>query len=361
VRKVLFVTPDLHPGGATRQLLLLATGLPRDACQACVCVLGPAGPEADPLRKGGVRIEPLDWKHVLDLAPFVRLRDLIHGWQPDVIHAWRLPALRLVALLRGWQKGRVVACRPFTYRDGGRPTWWDRRLLRWADVVVAGGEVEAVRLRRIGVAEDRIVQVPPGAEQVGPPAVSRAELCRRLGVPESARLLAGAGPLERNRSFYDAVWTLDILQSSYPEVCLVLTGEGLDRERLLRFARSNQTIGRLRLASDDDGAVLAGAEIGWAPDRAPDDVTPVLEMMAAGLPVVASRLPLLAEVVRDGATGLLVKPGDRGGLARQTRRLLEDAGLRRRLGDAGRQRVAEHFGVRNFVEQHVRLYTAGAS
>jgi glycosyltransferase involved in cell wall biosynthesis len=361
VRKVLFVIPDLRHGSAARQLMLLATHLPRDDFQPCVCVLGTAGPEADPLRKGGVRIEPLDWKHVLDLAPFVRLRDLIHGWQPDVIHAWRRPALRMVALLRGWQKGRVLVSRAFTDRDGGRPGWWDRRLLRWADTVVAGGAAEAGRLRRIGVAEHKIVEVPPGAGRDGHPAASRAEVCRRLGVPESARLLVGAGPLERNRGFYDAVWTLDILQSSYPELYLVLTGDGPDRERLLRFAHANQTAGRFRLAGDEDGSVLAAAEVGWAPDRAPDDVAPVLEMMAAGLPVVASRLPLLAEVVRDGETGLLVRPGDRGGLARQTRRLLEDAGLRRRLGDAGRQRAAGHFSVRNFVQQYVRLYTAGVS
>jgi glycosyltransferase involved in cell wall biosynthesis len=356
VRKVLFVIPDLGHGSAARQLMLLATNLPRDDFQPCVCVLGTAGPEAEPLRKGGVRIEPLDWKYVLDLAPFVRLRDLIHGWQPDVIHAWRLPALRMVALLRGWQKGRVAVSGAFTYHDGGRPIWWDRRLLRWADAVVAGGASEAARLRHVGVAEHKIVTIPPGVRQDVSAAVSRAELCRRLHLPDGARLLVGAGPLERNRGFYDAVWTLDILQSSYPDLYLALTGDGPDRGRLLRFARANQTIGRLRLVGDEDGAVLAGAEIGWAPDRAPDDVTPVLEMMAAGLPVVASRLPLLAEVVRDGATGLLVRPGDRGGLARQTRRLLEDAGLRRRLGDAGRQRVREHFSVTNFVAQHVRLY-----
>jgi glycosyltransferase involved in cell wall biosynthesis len=211
------------------------------------------------------------------------------------------------------------------------------------------------------VAEHKIVQVPPGVGQEGHAAASWAEVCRRLHVPESARLLVGAGPLERNRGFYDAVWTLDILQSSYPDLHLVLTGAGPDRERLLQFARANQTAGRLRLASDEDGAVLAGAEVGWAPDRAPDDPTPVLEMMAAGLPVVASRLPLLAEVVRDGDTGLLVRPGDRGGLARQTRRLLEDAELRRRLALAAQQYVGEHFSVRNFVEQHARLYAAGVS
>jgi glycosyltransferase involved in cell wall biosynthesis len=363
VRKVLFVIPDLRCGSVSGQLMLLATSLPREQWQACVCVLGSAGPEANPLRIAGVRIEPLEWKHILDLAPFVRLRNLIHAWQPDVIHAWRRPALRSVALVRGWQKGRVIASRPFAYRDGGRPAWWDRWLLRWADAVVAGGQVEAARLQQFGVAQHKIVQSPPGIAPVQPSTATRAAVYQSLRLPETARLLVGIGPLERNRGFYDAIWTLDILASSYPHLHLVLTGDGPDRERLLRFARANQTIARLRLVGADENVadLLAQAEVGWAPDRAPDDATPVLEMMAAGLPVVASRLPLLAEVVYEGETGLLVRPGDRGGLARQTRRLLEDPELRRRLGEAARQRVAEHSSVRNFVEQHVRLYEGRTS
>jgi glycosyltransferase involved in cell wall biosynthesis len=361
VRKVLFVTPDLQTSAA-RQLVLLVTHLPREQFQSRVCILRGPGPPADLLRGPGVEVEALGWKRLVDLAPFLRLRNLIHGWQPDVIHVWRLPALRLVALLRGWQKARVIVSRAFTYRDGGRPSWWDRRLLRWADAVVAGGPAEAARLRRMGVAEHKVIQVPPGIGQDRSSGTTQAEVCRRLNVPETARLVVGVGPLERNRGFYDAVWTLDILKPNYPDLHLILTGGGPDRERLLRFAQANQTVDRVRFVDEavSSQALMAHAEIGWAPDRAPDDAAPVLEMMAAGLPVVASRLPVLAEVVGDGETGVLIRPGDRGGLARQTRRLLEDAGLRRRLGEAGRQRILEHFNTENFVQRHVGLYTEGS-
>src|SRR5437764_855853 len=72
------------------------------------------------------------------------------------------------------------------------------------------------------------------------------------------------------------------------------------------------------------------------------------EALAAGVSVVASRLPGLAEVV--GEAGLLVPPGDRIELAKQTRTLLDDDGLRRRLGQAGRRRAAERFGVAALVQ-----------
>ena len=70
-----------------------------------------------------------------------------------------------------------------------------------------------------------------------------------------------------------------------------------------------------------------------------------LEAMAAGRPVVASRLADLAEIVVDGETGFLVEPNNKAALARQTRLLLDDPQRRRRMGEAGRQRVAEHFRV----------------
>lgn len=82
----------------------------------------------------------------------------------------------------------------------------------------------------------------------------------------------------------------------------------------------------------------------------------VLEAMAAGLPVVASRVGGVPELVVDGATGLLVDPGRPDELAAALLRLVGDPGLRRRLGDAGRARVEQSFDVDAFRRAHVELY-----
>jgi glycosyltransferase involved in cell wall biosynthesis len=83
--------------------------------------------------------------------------------------------------------------------------------------------------------------------------------------------------------------------------------------------------------------------------------------MAAGRPVVASDLPELREVVLDGETGLLFKPGDKAALARQTRALLDGPGLRRRLGAAGREHARKHFSAAQAVRQAARLYSEAAA
>jgi glycosyltransferase involved in cell wall biosynthesis len=72
---------------------------------------------------------------------------------------------------------------------------------------------------------------------------------------------------------------------------------------------------------------------------------------------VAFRWPGLAEVVEDGVTGRLVPADDKAALARQTRPLLEDAELCRELGEAGRRRAAERFGVEVLVSACTQLYT----
>jgi glycosyltransferase involved in cell wall biosynthesis len=78
--------------------------------------------------------------------------------------------------------------------------------------------------------------------------------------------------------------------------------------------------------------------------------------MAAGKPVVAARQPVLADIVVDGQTGFLVPPADQAALARQTRVLLDDADLRRRMGEAGQQRVMASFSAAAMVKRFADLY-----
>lgn len=356
MRKVLFVIPSLEYGGAARQLTLLAAGLPREHVLARVCVLGAAGPWADELRGGGVDVTVLGWDRPVDPRPLLRLRHLLAEFRPDVVHAWQRPALRAVALLRPWVRGRIVASRPLRSADAARLGWLDRWLVRRADRVVACNGTEAERLRRLGVPPERVVEVAP-AVATPAAAASRREVCRAAGVPVAARLVVGVGPFERHKGFREAVWALDMLKGLYPELHLLLVGPCPDRPRLEQFATALGTTGRVHFLGPwpEVTSVLAQAEAVWAPELGSGSVNAVLEALAAGKPVVASSVPALAGLVRDGETGLLVAPGDKAALARQTRRLLDDPLLGRRLGEAGR-RAAAGFSSGALVERLAGLY-----
>jgi glycosyltransferase involved in cell wall biosynthesis len=83
----------------------------------------------------------------------------------------------------------------------------------------------------------------------------------------------------------------------------------------------------------------------------------ILEAMACGRPVVATRAGGIPEAVADGVTGLIVPPQDDGELARAITKLLKDPARRSAFGEAGRRRVAEAFSVERLVEGTASVYT----
>jgi glycosyltransferase involved in cell wall biosynthesis len=137
-----------------------------------------------------------------------------------------------------------------------------------------------------------------------------------------------------------------------------LVGSGPDEDALEdELSRAGLT-GSVLLAGerDDVPEILASSAIFVLSSRAEALPVSVLEAMAAGLPVVATRVGGVPEVVVDGETGLLVPPGDPPALAVALQRLLDEPELRARLGTAGRARVEEQFGLDSFLESHLDLY-----
>jgi glycosyltransferase involved in cell wall biosynthesis len=109
------------------------------------------------------------------------------------------------------------------------------------------------------------------------------------------------------------------------------------------------------VAQDELPRYYADTDITVVPTIAQEGLSRTsVEAMAAGKPVVASRLGGLPFTVAEGATGLLFEPGDAEDLARKIELLLDDAGLRERLGHAGRRRFEEHYAWPVIIDRHYR-------
>jgi glycosyltransferase involved in cell wall biosynthesis len=218
----------------------------------------------------------------------------------------------------------------------GLPGWLLRRIGR----VAAFGQAETFRYQQQGISLFHLTTCPLAVEVPDPVAPATWP-----GLPASARVILGIGPISRERGFREAVWMFDIVRHIVPDLHLVLLGRGSDRERVQRFARAL----RIRHLVHFPGEVaevqpwLERAELVWVPSLTHGGVQGTLEAMAAGRAVLASRLPELAEVVVEGQTGLLAPPGDKPALARLARKLLEDPARLREMGEAGRNRARECF------------------
>src|SRR5216683_798202 len=154
MKNVLLVIPSLDYGGASRQLTLLATGLPRERFHVRVCVLGGPAAWVDTLRQSGVTVDLLGWKRPFDVVPFLALRKLMQSFQPDVVHVWGRAALAAVALCGVRGTSRCFASYVLRARKGR--DWLGRWLLRHVDRAIAFGAADAECYRRLGLNADRV-------------------------------------------------------------------------------------------------------------------------------------------------------------------------------------------------------------
>jgi glycosyltransferase involved in cell wall biosynthesis len=141
-------------------------------------------------------------------------------------------------------------------------------------------------------------------------------------------------------------------------VCFLVAGDGGSRKELEEQA-CRLGLGRRIVFTgfrSDVPELLSEAAISVLPSLSEGTSNTLLESMAAGVPVIATRVGGNLEVIEDEVSGLLVPPRDSAALAAATGRLLEDQDLALRLGQAGMQRVSELYSILGAVHQTERLY-----
>ena len=137
---------------------------------------------------------------------------------------------------------------------------------------------------------------------------------------------------------------------------LVIYGDGPLRAELEAAARDLGAPAEFLGFVSDAEARIAELDVFVLPSRGENLPIAILEAMAAAVPVVATRVGGVPEVVVEGETGLLVEPEDAAGLAAALDRVATDDAFRRRLGQAGATRIVEHFDARSTARQMVELY-----
>jgi phosphatidylinositol alpha-1,6-mannosyltransferase len=241
------------------------------------------------------------------------------------------------------------------------------RVLHAATGVVAAGEyplAEAVHAARRPLPA---LVVPPGIDvaRFRPSAddAERAEARSRLGLPADARIVLGVSRLVPRKGFDRLI---DALGSLPADVVVVLVGGGRDRERLERRAARAGVAHRVRFlgrVSDDDLPLAhRAADVfamlcrdRWGGLEAEGFGIVFLEAGASGLACLAGRSGGSHEAVLDGDTGYVVDPRDVDGIASHLRRLLDDPGLRHRLGVDARARAEAEWSYDRRVEPLARL------
>ncbi|MDX2177013.1 MAG: glycosyltransferase [Candidatus Sumerlaeia bacterium] len=376
-KRAVFVFPSFGRGGAELQALQLARGLRERGWRVAIATLSEENPLAERAAAAGFRLavvpaglelpkrSPRFW---LAFARGVwRLAALLRRERATVVQSflvWSDP----VALLAGLLAGTPVSATCRLQLPGSLPQGAAYRILPYllaplTDRVMANAvAVERAVLAREPLSEPRL-HVIPNALPDG---------FRDLSGVVPAALppqLADASPLVLAVGNLRAVKRHDLLVEAcadilprFPKLALVLVGEDRgERRRLESLARRRGLAERLHFAGDcaDVRPWLRRADLLAHPSDAEGLPNAVLEAMAAALPVVATRVGGVPELLEHGRTGWLVPKGNRAAIARALAHLVERPALRAKLGGAARERaLSGEFTVARLALRHERMYAS---
>jgi glycosyltransferase involved in cell wall biosynthesis len=320
-----------------------------------------SGPLEEATRRSGARYEQLRHlcrpvRPVRDVLGLIELIALLRRERPHVLHANSSKAgvLGRLAAVVARVPIRIFTVHGWAFKAhagvSSRLYLWADRLLRdvtTSIICVAVSEL-AEGLRAKTCRDDRTVVIHNGIDASASPVI------RPHARPPT---IVSVGRLRAPKDFVTFVRALAELEKG--SFRAVIVGDGPDRGVVEHELRRLHLEGTVHLAGERGNVLelLAASDIFVLSSRSEGLPISILEAMAAGLPVIASQVGGIPELVEDGETGILVPRSNPGALAEALQLLLADEVLRKRLGSSGRVRADSRFGVDAFRSRHVELYT----
>lgn len=349
--KILHIDPEKSWGGGESQVLGLLSGLSARGHKNHL--LGhPEGVLFEAAQAKKITTYPFVIRNDLDFRPVFALRRLIREQVYDIVHfhTKRAHALSLV-LGRTHSELRYIVTRRMDYPV--KRNWYTRRLYNQrVDGVVAISHKIAEVLIAAGVQREKIKVIHSGIDP------RHFQMASATVSSSGKNVIGTAAVLEERKGHRFLLEAAALLKEQGLRLTYRFAGEGSERESLQRIAY------RLGLRDEvlflgfvsDIPTFLSSVDIFVLPSLYEGLGIAVLEAMAAGKPVVASRTGGIPELVIDRVTGLLVPPKDPRSLARAILHLVSQAGLRRRMGDKGREQVLERFTMEQMAKKNEDYY-----
>jgi glycosyltransferase involved in cell wall biosynthesis len=353
VAHILHVIQNLRVGGTERLLQGLLPALRREGVSSSVLCLSSGGEIADEVRGEGFEVAVEGITSYWNPLQVARLRKIVSGRAPSLVHSHG----SFANIATGF------ACRGsgfpplFTHHH----TMWVEDLPRrqcWAEARASA------RARKVLCVSEavRTSVVDAGIAPASRTAIVYNGIDTSRFVPSARPGLGNilcVGSLAPHKGHVVLLDALPAVLEAIQGASLTLAGDGSEREALLARAVTLGVAERVRFAGlvGDVRPLLEEADLLVLPSVRREGLgIAVLEAMAAGVPVVASRCGGIPEVVEDGRTGRLVEPGDSGELARVIAEVLLDPATGAELAAAARASVEDRFDVGSTAKRLKRLY-----
>jgi glycosyltransferase involved in cell wall biosynthesis len=344
--------------GGQNQVLVTVLGL--RALGHRTVLVAHAGGELRQRAAEGLELVALAPRTEMDLGAAWRLSRIIKQEKPDIIHAHDPHGVAMAALALSMStqlvKPPLVASRRVDFRLKGNSL--SRWKYRQVDCFICASDAIRQMLIEDGIPPARAVTVHEGIDLGRVEAAPAANLHEELWLPHHAPIVGNVAALVPHKGQKHLVEAAALVMRDVPDARFIIAGEGELRESLERQIREHHLEKHVFLAGfrPDVLSLHKAFDIFVMSSVTEGLGTSLLDAMAAGKPIVATRAGGIPEVVVDGETGYLVPPRDHDAMAGAIARLLKDEALRRRMGEAGQKRARVRFSAERMVQDTLRVY-----
>jgi sugar transferase (PEP-CTERM/EpsH1 system associated) len=357
--RVMHLVYRLAGGGMEHNIVKLANSHDPARVVASICSCAPADPLKERLRPS-VRLFEFARREGNDFRLIWQLVQLFRQERPDIVHTHHWGTL-----CEGYLAARLAGVPAVVHGEHGsfetKP--FNLRIQRflWGRVerVLSVSSRLAEKLsREVGFHESGFAVIRNGVDLSRIGSGVRSILREALGVQPDELLIGTVGRLEPVKDHACLLDALAMLRDSGLSVKAVLVGDGSQRQALLdrtRMLGLEQMVHFTGVRTDVENA-LAAMDLFVMPSRSEGLSNTIIEAMAAGLPVVATRVGGADELIEDGLTGVLVPPASPAALAKGLARLIHDPGERRTMSRAASLKAMRDFGLDRMVREYEDLY-----
>jgi len=359
-------------GGGQTAVLLLARGLDPRLFEVAVSSAGP-GPLVDEARRTGLRHIPSTPGPRLSLQPAAAIARILEAEKTDILHTHggyaglygRLAARRagtpvVVHTLHGihYLHYRNPALRLFSI-------WQERFLSRTTDALVLVCQSDMARAKNHRLAaQDKLAVIPNGLAAGPVPADRDASSAagpgskREPGWEPGGPVVGTVARLHRQKGIIHLLRAAPRIFGEIPGATIVVVGDGPLGGKLRKRAAALGLEGRLIFLGEREDArfIMSRFDVFVLSSLWEGLPFVLVEAASLGKPIVATAVDGVPEVIDDGKTGLLIRPGDAGGLADAVVRLLTDKKKSVEMAEAAKAIIPPRFPLRRTVEQHQNLY-----
>ena len=364
--KILHLRTVTGHGGGPEKTLLNSPRFISNEYQLMLAYIRPAGDiEFDlPERAArlGVSLVDIPERGPLDFRTVQRLSQLIQTSRPDILHAHDYKTNVLAVLLGRWHRIPVMTTVHGYVSLGGRLNWYyriDRWALRRMDRVIIVSEDLYTTLDKWGIDRSRCSLVENAIDTTEyVRQVPTAEAKRRLGIDPERLVIGSVGRLAREKAFDLLIAAVDRLLCGGLNVELLIVGEGQERPQLEALIAKLGHGDRIRLLGyrTDTLNLYQAMDVFALNSRREAFPNVVLEALATEVPVVATAVAGVPNIIQPEVNGLLVEPDDVDGMTAALKRLICETELRERLAAAGRATIEERYSFQVRMQKIQAIY-----